>query len=133
MPLPVDKIVAKLPELTASRKPTKRGAAAFARAIMTTDTRPKLACARMGSGKTAVTILGIAKGAGMIHPQLATMLVYLFTERSCQPIRVKALVEECVRASFNCISIDGDTSTNDTVLLLASGRSGVRVKWNNEP
>ena len=127
VPLPVEKIVAKLPELTAARQPTKQGIADFARAIMTTDTRPKLASATFHSGKTAVNLLGIAKGAGMIHPQLATMLVYLFTDGAASPTELKRLLRDSCEQTFNCISIDGDTSTNDTVLLLASGRSGVRL------
>lgn len=128
VPLPLGKIISKLPELAASRQATKRGIADFARAIMTTDTRSKLACATVHSGKTAVKILGIAKGAGMIHPQLATMLVYLFTDAIASPAELKRLLQDACEQTFNCISIDGDTSTNDTVLLLASGRSGVNLK-----
>ena len=128
VPLPVEKIVAKLPELTAARTPARQGIADFARAIMTTDTRPKLASARFHSGKSTVSLLGIAKGAGMIHPQLATMLVYLFTDIAATPAELKRSLHEVCEQTFNCISIDGDTSTNDTVLLLASGGSGVRLK-----
>jgi glutamate N-acetyltransferase / amino-acid N-acetyltransferase len=128
VPLPVNKIVDKLPQLAAGRQATKQGIADFAHAIMTTDTRPKLACATLHSGKTAVNVLGIAKGAGMIHPQLATMLVYLFTDATASPAELKRLLQDSCEQTFNCISIDGDTSTNDTVLLLASGESGVRLK-----
>lgn len=128
VPLPVDKIIAHLPELTAAREATKQGIARFARAIMTTDTRPKLAGAAFNSGKQSVKLLGIAKGAGMIHPQLATMLVYIFTDAAASPVELKAVLREACEQTFNCISIDGDTSTNDTVLLLASGRSGVHLK-----
>ena len=128
VPLPVDKIIAHLPELTAAREATKQGIARFARAIMTTDTRPKLAGAAFNSGKQSVKLLGIAKGAGMIHPQLATMLVYLFTDAVASPGELKTLLRQACEQTFNCISIDGDTSTNDTVLLLASGRSGVNLK-----
>jgi glutamate N-acetyltransferase/amino-acid N-acetyltransferase len=128
VPLPVDKIVSKLPDLMAARQATKQGIAEFARAIMTTDTRPKLACKTVHSGKTAVNVLGIAKGAGMIHPQLATMLVYLFTDAVASPAELKRFLRESCEQTFNCISIDGDTSTNDTVLLLASGRSKVGLK-----
>ncbi|MGZ4733069.1 MAG: bifunctional glutamate N-acetyltransferase/amino-acid acetyltransferase ArgJ [Terriglobales bacterium] len=126
--LPVEKIVLKLPELTAARAATTQGVADFARAIMTTDTRPKLASATFPSGKSAVNVLGIAKGAGMIHPQLATMLVYLFTDTAARSAELKHVLLDCCEQTFNCISIDGDTSTNDTVLLQASGRSGVRLK-----
>ena len=127
VPLPVDKIVSKLPELIATREPTKQGVARFARAIMTTDRSPKLACATIHPGESAVNLLGIAKGAGMIHPQLATMLVYLLTDAVASPAELKPLLQESCEQTFNCISIDGDTSTNDTVLLLASGRSGVHL------
>jgi glutamate N-acetyltransferase/amino-acid N-acetyltransferase len=128
VPLSVNKIVSKLPELIAAREATKQGVARLARAIMTTDTRPKLACATIHSGKTAVNLLGIAKGAGMIHPQLATMLVYLLTDAVASPAELKRLLRESCEQTFNCISIDGDTSTNDTVLLLASGQSGVHLR-----
>ncbi len=128
VPLPVEKIVSTLPELAAGRASTKQGIANFARAIMTTDTRPKVACATFRSGKSAVNLLGIAKGAGMIHPQLATMLVYLLTDAAATPAELNRLLRDCCEQTFNCISIDGDTSTNDTVLLLASGRSGVGLK-----
>ena len=128
VPLPVGKIFAKLPELVASRSASQRGAAAFAQAIMTTDTRPKIASAQFGSQSAKVTVLGIAKGAGMIHPQLATMLVYLFTDAEASPRELQPLLRAACDESFNCMSIDGDTSTNDTVLLLASGASGASVK-----
>ena len=125
---PVEKIQAKLGELIARRSAGKAAALAFARAIMTTDTRPKIACARFQLGAKEATILGIAKGAGMIHPQLATLLVYLFSDVEATPAELKRLLQESCVESLNAMSIDGDTSTNDTVLLLASGASGVRVK-----
>jgi glutamate N-acetyltransferase/amino-acid N-acetyltransferase len=128
VPLPVDKIVSKLTELMAAGKASRQGVGLFARAIMTTDTRPKLASATFHERKTAVKLLGIAKGAGMIHPQLATMLVYLFTDAMANTAELKPLLAICCEQTFNHISIDGDTSTNDTVLLLASGRSGVSLK-----
>jgi glutamate N-acetyltransferase/amino-acid N-acetyltransferase len=127
VPLPAARIVSRLRELVATREATQQGAARFARAIMTTDTRPKLASAQFTSGRSSVRVLGIAKGAGMIHPQLATMLVYLFTDVSARPAELKKILGQICEETFNCVSIDGDTSTNDTVLLLASGRSGVRV------
>lgn len=130
VPLPAAKIVSKLPQLAAALEATKQGIADFAHAIMTTDTKPKLACATVHSRKTAVNVLGIAKGAGMIHPQLATMLVYLFTDAAASPAELRRLLQNSCEQTFNCISIDGDTSTNDTVLLLASGRSGVGL---NQP
>jgi glutamate N-acetyltransferase / amino-acid N-acetyltransferase len=126
--LPVDKISARLPDLIATRSPSQRGVLAFTQAIMTTDTRSKIASARFPSASKNITVLGIAKGAGMIHPQLATMLVYLFTDVDATSRELQALLREACDQSFNCMSIDGDTSTNDTVLLLASGASGVRMR-----
>jgi glutamate N-acetyltransferase / amino-acid N-acetyltransferase len=128
VPLPVEKIVARLPDLAAARVGTKQCVADFAHAIMTTDTRAKLAGATVQAGKTPVNILGIAKGAGMIHPQLATMLVYLFTDAIASTTELKHMLSDACEQTFNCISIDGDTSTNDTVLLLASGQSRVGLK-----
>jgi glutamate N-acetyltransferase/amino-acid N-acetyltransferase len=127
--LPAGKIIKKLPELVilSTRSPSERSVRAFAHAIMTTDTRPKIASARFQVGSQAVTVLGIAKGAGMIHPQLATLLVYLFTDVDASARELQPLLREACDDSFNCMSIDGDTSTNDTVLLLASGASGARV------
>src|SRR6202158_35106 len=126
--LPAEKIYAKLPDLISARSPSQQGVLAFARAIMTTDTRPKIASARFRVNSKDVTVLGIAKGAGMIHPQLATMLVYLFTDIAALPGELRRFLTDACDESFNRISIDGDTSTNDTVLLLASGRSGVGLK-----
>jgi glutamate N-acetyltransferase / amino-acid N-acetyltransferase len=100
----------------------------FAQAILTTDTRVKVAKAAFGAGKQRVILTGVAKGAGMIHPQLATMLVYFFTDVAATPSELKQYLRRACDESFNCISIDGDTSTNDTVLLLASGESGISLK-----
>ncbi len=127
VPMPDEKIRAKLPELIASRSASAPDALAFAHAIMTTDTRPKIASARFHAASKDVTVLGIAKGAGMIHPQLATMLVYLLTDIEATPRELQRFLRDACDESLNCMSIDGDTSTNDTALLLASGASGVRV------
>jgi glutamate N-acetyltransferase/amino-acid N-acetyltransferase len=128
--LPAEKILKKLPELVilSARTPSERGVRAFARAIMTTDTRPKIASARFSVASKEVTVLGIAKGAGMIHPQLATLLVYLFTDVGASARELQPLLREACADSLNCMSIDGDTSTNDTALLLASGDSGAGVR-----
>ena len=127
--LVAQKICAKLPELIAARSASLRGVLAFAHAIMTTDTRPKIASVRFRASSTKeITVLGIAKGSGMIHPQLATMLVYLFTDVVASAQELQPLLLEACAQSLNCMSIDGDTSTNDTVLLLASGASGARVR-----
>ncbi|MGA8538498.1 MAG: bifunctional glutamate N-acetyltransferase/amino-acid acetyltransferase ArgJ [Terriglobales bacterium] len=126
--LPAEKIQAGLREMIASRSPSRRGILAFAHAIMTTDTRPKIASARFRANSKDITVLGIAKGAGMIHPQLATMLVYLFTDVDASSRELQPLLREACDQSLNCMSIDGDTSTNDTVLLLANGASGIKVR-----
>jgi glutamate N-acetyltransferase/amino-acid N-acetyltransferase len=128
VPLPGDKIIRKLSKLIAARRPTQHDVLAFAQAIMTTDTRPKIASARFEAHSRQVTLLGIAKGSGMIHPKLATMLVYLFTDIAASPRDLQQLLRDACDHSLNTMSVDGDTSTNDTVLLLASGQSGARVR-----
>ncbi len=132
--LPVERILEALPRLLQSRRAALGSARRFARAIMTTDTRPKLAAARFACDGGRATLLGIAKGAGMIHPRLdvsgkhATMLAYLFTDAAATPAQLDRLLRAACARTFNRISIDGDTSTNDTVLLVASGASGRRVR-----
>ncbi len=98
-----------------------------AHAILTSDTRPKSVTARfVWEGKT-ITIAGIAKGAGMIEPNMATMLAFVCTDAAATPAELKTALKSASDQSFNCVSVDGDMSTNDTVLLLASGVSGVSV------
>ena len=128
VPLPVQKISQKLPELIAARECTEEAAQEFAQTIMTTDTRTKLASVQVRAGKAEFSLLGIAKGSGMIHPQLATMLVYLLTDVAATPSELPRLLRDTCDQTFNCLSIDGDTSTNDTVLLLANGQSGARLQ-----
>ncbi|MEO6910136.1 MAG: bifunctional glutamate N-acetyltransferase/amino-acid acetyltransferase ArgJ, partial [Edaphobacter sp.] len=135
VPFPSDKVIAALPAIRSALGSTLDHAALFAQAIMTTDTRLKMASAVVDVDGAEVRIFGVAKGAGMIYPQLgapvgpphATMLVYLFTDLAAGSEELNRLLAPAVERSFNCISIDGDTSTNDTVLLLASGVSGVRL------
>jgi glutamate N-acetyltransferase / amino-acid N-acetyltransferase len=103
------------------------GGLAAARAIMTTDTRPKHLAVRVELPGGAVMIGGMAKGAGMIHPNMATMLSLITTDAAVAPDVLKRLLDTAVSHSFNRISVDGDTSTNDTVLLLANGASGVAM------
>jgi glutamate N-acetyltransferase/amino-acid N-acetyltransferase len=128
VPLPADKIMAKLADLISARESTEQGVAQLARAIMTTDTRPKVASAQFRARKSTISLTGVAKGSGMIHPQLATMLVYILTDVSATPAELRRHLRESCDESFNCMSVDGDTSTNDTVLLLASGKSGASLK-----
>jgi glutamate N-acetyltransferase/amino-acid N-acetyltransferase len=135
VPFPADKVAAAMPELRESAGSTPEHAEMFARAIMTTDTRVKMAESAVMTDGGVVRIWGAAKGAGMIHPQLgapvgpphATMLVYLFTDIEASAEDLRSALGTAVEPTFNSISIDGDTSTNDTVLLLASGASGVTL------
>jgi glutamate N-acetyltransferase/amino-acid N-acetyltransferase len=121
-PLPVERLTRALPELTARLHP--RGLPEVAKAIMTTDTRPKTAFLKEKIGGQGITLAGIAKGAGMIHPDMATMLCFIMTDAAASPQALKALLRRGLPLSFNRITVDGDTSTNDTILLLASGRAG---------
>ncbi len=127
VPLPTGKILDGIPQLTASRQSTEQGLRSFAAAIMTTDTRMKVASGTFQAGKQSVSVVGVAKGSGMIHPNLATMLVYVLTDIAAPPTELKRNLRAACDDTFNCISVDGDTSTNDTVLLLASGASGVKL------
>ena len=110
-----------------------RTAGDAARAIMTTDTRVKLAFAPLTLPGGRATIAGFAKGAGMIHPNMATMLSVVTTDARLEPERLDRCLREAVERSFNRISVDGDMSTNDTVLVLASGASGAIVDDAGEP
>ncbi len=131
VPFPGEDVIAALSDLKAELGDTRAHAEMFARAIMTTDTKMKVAGATVDADGAEVRIFGVGKGAGMIHPQLgpphATMLVYLFTDLLADSEELSDLLEPAVEGSFNSISIDGDTSTNDTVLLLASGASGIKL------
>jgi len=128
VPLPVEKIQAALPGLVSSAGEGEAALDAFATAILTTDTHKKIAAQSITFNGLEVVLAGVAKGAGMIHPNLATMLVYLFTDLAASPRELQHCLKAAAEHSFNNISIDGDTSTNDTALLLASGRSGVEFK-----
>ena len=118
--LPVEKIRGAIPNLVSALAPSN--IELLARGIMTTDTFPKIATAEAGG----VRLAGVAKGAGMIHPDMATMLSFLMTDASVPATELDEILRYAVRRSFNSISVDGDTSTNDMVLLLANGASGVR-------
>jgi glutamate N-acetyltransferase/amino-acid N-acetyltransferase len=121
MKLPVEKIVATLPGLAAAL--SADGAERALRAIMTTDTFPKAAVRKARIGRTAVTILGFCKGSGMIAPDMATMLGYVFTDARLPAAVLRRLLREGADRSFNCMTVDGDTSTSDTVLLAATGKA----------
>jgi glutamate N-acetyltransferase / amino-acid N-acetyltransferase len=119
--LPVAKIEAVLP--TTLNALSKSGWEQAATAIMTTDTRPKGASRELILGGHRVTITGIAKGAGMIHPNMATMLAFIATDASIEHDTLQQCLEQAVDQSFNCITVDGDTSTNDACVLMATGCS----------
>jgi glutamate N-acetyltransferase/amino-acid N-acetyltransferase len=123
-PLPVDRLKAGLPAAMADLKADNWHAAAHA--IMTTDTVAKAASRTATVHGKKVTISGVSKGAGMIRPNMATMLGFLATDAGIAQPLLEALVKEAADASFNCITVDGDTSTNDSYVMIASGQSGVQ-------
>ena len=120
--LPSDRIEAALPAAIADAKPDQWALAA--EAIMTTDTVPKAASAAVLIGGKTVSVTGISKGAGMIRPNMATMLGFIATDANIAPALVQQLVKEAADESFNRITIDGDTSTNDSFVLIATQRAG---------
>jgi glutamate N-acetyltransferase/amino-acid N-acetyltransferase len=127
VPLKLERITSQLPALKAHL--SSENASDVSRAIMTTDTFPKTRVLRTTIAGKTVTLAGVAKGAGMIHPRMATMLSFLATDAAVAPAPLARFLRAAVEVSFNRISVDGDTSTNDTLLLLASGASGARVAW----
>src|ERR1035441_2874757 len=139
VPLPAEKLIAALPGLAAQLGSESDHFQQVAQAILTTDTIEKTAFARLeiaGSEGAIqeVRIAAVCKGAGMIHPQLvphATMLVYILTDAAIEPLVLDGYLRRSIEVSFNRISVDGDTSTNDTVLLLASGASGAAIGAQN--
>jgi glutamate N-acetyltransferase/amino-acid N-acetyltransferase len=139
VPLPAEKLIAALPGLAATLGAELVHFEQVAQAILTTDTIEKTAFARIeidgpDSTRQEVRIAALGKGSGMIHPQLvphATMLVYILTDAAIEPAALDAYLRQSIEVSFNRISVDGDTSTNDTVLLLASGASGAVVGPGN--
>jgi glutamate N-acetyltransferase/amino-acid N-acetyltransferase len=125
IPLPVDRVAGGLRD--AAGRLSADGGADLARAIMTTDTRPKTCAVKLDTpaGPRPITVGGVAKGAGMIHPDMATLLAVITTDAVGEPATLAPLLRRVADRTFNAISVDGDTSTNDTVLLLANGASGV--------
>ncbi len=123
-PLPSDVITRAIPDLVARLRPD--GLPQFARAIMTTDVKPKLATREVTIGGGRATIAAVGKGAGMIMPNMATMLVYLLTDVEVTGSELKLLLDPAVEDSFNALTIDGDTSTSDAVIMMASGASGLK-------
>jgi glutamate N-acetyltransferase/amino-acid N-acetyltransferase len=129
-PLPVDRVAAGLPHCLADLKPANWALAA--QAIMTTDTMPKAASRQFDISGVKITVTGIAKGAGMIHPNMATMLGYVATDARVSQALVKRAVAYAAQRSFNCITVDGDTSTNDSFMLIATGKAPMAEIVNAE-
>ena len=123
-PLPLAKLRRGVPEAVRALRPD--GLAAAARAIMTTDTVPKTAARRLRIGDAVVHVAGLAKGVGMIEPRMATMLAFVLCDAVVAPAFLRRVLREAADASFNRVSVDGETSTSDSALLLANGRAGNR-------
>ena len=128
--LPHNLIIDALGKMVADK--TKQDIFEAAKAIMTTDTYPKGSVRNVLTDQGEITIAGIAKGSGMIAPNMATMLVYLFTDASVKKDVLQSYLSEINERTFNSISVDGDTSTSDTVLMAATGKSGIRIEKNDE-
>lgn len=130
-PLPVDRIKAALPAAIDNLAPGNWFDAAHG--IMTTDTQPKISSRRLVLGGQTVTLSGISKGAGMIRPNMATMLGFLATDAGIEPGLLREMTRQIADRSFNRITVDGDTSTNDSFIIMASGQSGIRVETPDDP
>jgi glutamate N-acetyltransferase / amino-acid N-acetyltransferase len=124
VPLPVEKILRALFGVIKNRRPSARSFAELSLAICTTDTRPKTAAASFKMGGKRIHLVGCSKGAGMIHPNMATTLAFGATDANISPSLLQKTLREVNARTFNAISIDGDTSTNDTLLVLANGAAG---------
>ena len=124
MQIPIDKIKAGITELAKGKKADVASGTEAAKAIMTTDTKKKEVAVTFMAGDTEVTIGGMAKGSGMIHPNMCTMLAFITTDAKISKKALQAAMSSDVEDTYNMISVDGDTSTNDTVLLLANGLAG---------
>ena len=122
--LPVEKILRALPSLARNRRPSARSFAELSLAICTTDTRPKTASGTFKMSGKRLHFVGCAKGAGMIHPNMATTLAFVMTDAAISPALLQRTLRDVVSRTFNSISVDGDTSTNDTLLVLANGAAG---------
>ena len=124
MQLPMDRVKDGIRKLAEAKKPDLESGTQAAQAIMTTDTKKKEAAVTVEIGDVTVTIGGMAKGSGMIHPNMCTMLAFITTDAKISRKALQAALSEDVEDTYNMISVDGDTSTNDTVLLLANGAAG---------
>ena len=122
--LPVEKILRALPTLARNRRASARSFTELSLAICTTDTRPKTAYSTFRMSGKRIHLLGCAKGAGMIHPNMATTLAFVATDAAIRPSLLQRTLREASSRTFNAISVDGDTSTNDTLVVLANGAAG---------
>jgi len=120
--LPMDKIIAGIADAASAL--SEDGGESASLAIMTTDTRPKTSAYELEIGAKSVRVGGMCKGAGMICPNMATMLCFITTDAAIPPSLLRKSLASCVEASFNCLTVDGDMSTNDSVIVLANGQSG---------
>ena len=127
-PLPLDKIIAGMPQAVSNLKADNWFDAAHA--IMTTDIVAKAVSRQVQIGGKTITVTGMSKGSGMIHPNMATMLGYIATDADIALPLLQQMVSEAANRSFNCITVDGDTSTNDALMLIATGKSGVQIGEN---
>ncbi len=133
VPLPIDRIEAAMPSLYAALGDDESAFMAAAQAIMTTDTHPKVASTQVTIQGRAIHLAGMSKGAGMIHPHMATMLAILMTDARLSSEAAQMAMHRAAEVSFNRISVDGDTSTNDTAVLLANGLAGGPVIQAGSP
>ncbi len=124
VPLPVEKILRALSGIAKNRRPSARSFAEFSLAICTTDTRPKTASTSFKMAGKRIHLVGCSKGAGMIHPNMATTLAFVATDANISPSLLQRTLRDVTTRTFNAITIDGDTSTNDTLLVLANGAAG---------
>jgi len=124
VPLAVEKILRALPKLAGNRRPSARSFAELSLAICTTDTRPKTAAASFKMAGKRVHLVGCAKGAGMIHPNLATTLAFVVTDANIAPALLQKTLRDVAGRTFNAVSVDGDSSTNDTLAVFANGAAG---------
>lgn len=129
--LPVGRIISALPQAIDNLGPNNWFEAAYG--IMTTDTQPKIVSRRVDLGGTTITITGISKGAGMIRPNMATMLGFLGTDAGVAPALLKEMTRSIAERSFNRITVDGDTSTNDSFIVMATGQSGIVINSISNP
>lgn len=129
-PFPIHKVEAAMPALAAGLNPN--GVPDLARAIMTTDTRPKTGARESSVDGVSYGIVGVVKGAGMIRPDMATMLCFICTDADIALAELQSALKRSVGGSFNRITIDGDSSTNDTVIIMANGASGAKIETDSD-